>query len=509
MNVGRTFNSFRNFSFTLIEQFLYNIISFICRTVFIYILGKTYLGFNGLFNDILSLLSLAEFGIGTAITYYMYKPTAEGNLKKVSAYLNYYKKLYISIGIIIGFMGLLLTPFLKFLIFGIEDKMDIEIIYLLYLFNTTVSYFFSYKRSILITQQKNYILSIIYIITILAQNIFQILSLLIFRNFILYLIIQIIFTFLNNLIVSIYVDRKNSYLLKYKNEKLSIDDRKELITNVKAMFTNKISSAIVTSTDNLLISRFVSTIILGLYSNYTLFVNMLKTIITKIFESIVGSIGNLVSTEATEKSKEVFLNLLFGNFWVVSFCCILLFTFINAFINLWIGKEYILNIYIVILICINLYMRLMRNSLLSFLETYGLFKELKLKSILESIINLFTSLYFVICLKMGIFGVLLGTFLSNLSTNFWLEPYILYKNKFNRGLINYFRSVILYLLITLIIGGISYYINNILLCSFSLVYFLIKLIFTTIIINLVYIFIFHKNKCYIFYRDKIKKLKIR
>ena len=136
--------------------------SFVCRTVFIYSLGKTYLGFNGLFSDILSLLSLAELGVGTAILYSMYKPAAQGDHKKVAALLNLYKRVYNSIGIVITAVGLCLTPFLKYLISDVPDMREVPIIYILYLLNTTASYFFVYKKSILI------------IVTCLGINIFYI-----------------------------------------------------------------------------------------------------------------------------------------------------------------------------------------------------------------------------------------------------------------------------------------------------------------------------------------------
>ena len=274
MESSRTSKSIRNTIVALCEQGVYNIMSFLCRTVFIYTLGKTYLGFSGLFSDILTLLSLAELGVGTAILYSMYKPAATGDHRRVAALLNLYKKVYNTIGILITIIGLCLTPFWGFLISDIPDMPEIPIIYLLYLLNTTASYFFVYKKSILITDQKSYISSLIYISTTTAQNILQIVFLLLTHNFIVYLIIQVVCTMANNIAISIYVDRHYSYLKEYKNEQLDKESKVAIYNNVKAMFVSKLSSAVVTSTDNLLISKFVSTIVLGLYSNYTLFTTM-------------------------------------------------------------------------------------------------------------------------------------------------------------------------------------------------------------------------------------------
>lgn len=509
MRASRTSNSIRNFTVVFFEQVVYNIISFICRTIFIVTLGKTYLGYSGLFSDILTLLSLAELGVGTAITYFMYKPTADEDYEKVVAYLNFYKKIYRCIGTIIGIIGICLTPFINIFISGVDNIENLNIIYLLYLFNTTVSYFFSYNRSILITQQKNYIISIIYMITVFLQNIFQIISLLLFKNYIVYLIIQIVFTFLNNLMIYIYVEKSFSFLKQYKNAKLNKKEKNKLFENIKAMFANKLSSAVVTSTDNVLISKFVSTVVLGIYSNYTLFVNMFRTIITKIFDSIVGSVGNLVATESKKKSLDIFYNILFGNFWLVSYCCVMLFVFINPFIKLWIGADYLLSGTIIIFICINLYMRLMRNTLLSFLDTYGLFKELKIKSVLEALINLFVSLLFVLQFKMGVIGVLLGTFISNLMTNFWYEPYILFKKRFEDKIIIYFYNIFKYLFISILMATIMYFINiNLRECE-NIFMLVIRVIVFSIVLNVVYYIIFRKNNCLIFYCNCFSKLKKR
>ena len=494
MENRRTINSIRNFSFVIVEQIIHNVIAFICRTIFVITLGKTYLGFNGLFSDVLNLLSLAELGVGTAITFFMYKPTADKNYIKVTAYLNYYRMIYRYIGIIIFLVGLMIAPFIHLLVSDIDGISNLYIIYILFLSNSTISYFFSYNKSILITQQKNYIISIVYMITIFLQNVFQIVFLLLFENYILYLIIQILFTFINNLIIHIYVNRKYSFLKKYKNSKLTVEETSLLKSNIKALFLSKISSVVVTSTDNILISKFVSTVLLGVYSNYTLFINMIKTIITKLFDSIIGSVGNLVSSESNDKSLKIFNNLLFGNFWIVSYSSIMLFIFINPFIKLWIGEDYLLDIYTVLLITINLYMRLMRNTLLSFIDTNGLFNEMKIKNICEAIINLIVSLILVHYFKLGIFGVLLGTFISNLVTNFWYEPFILFRKCFLSKATFYFVDIIKYLCISTLMSLVLYFLNERIGYCDNFVNLGARILLFSIIINLCYFIIFIKSE---------------
>lgn len=503
MKENRTQKSIKNASFALLEQGAVSLMSFICRTVFIYTLGKTYLGFSGLFSDIFSLLSLAELGIGTAIIYSMYKPMAENDYRLVSALLNLYKRFYLIIGGIITATGLCLTPFLSFFITDIPKIPELPVIYVLYLLNTTSSYFFIYKKSVLITDQKNYIASLIYIAVTIIQNIMQIVFLLTTRNFIIYLIIQVVATYCNNIAVSVYVNKYYTELKQYKHERIDAELKKSIYNNVRAMFLSKVSSAIVTSTDNLLISKFVSTVILGMYSNYTLFTSLLRTIFTKIFEGITGGMGNLIALESSENIYKAFRKIWFINFWLVSFCSVCLYTLINPFIELWIGRDYLLESQVVFIICLNFYMRFIRNTFLMMTDTFGLFQEMKIKCIAEAIINLVASLLLVKVFSLGIYGVLLGTFISNIMTNFWYEPYVIFKVKFNMPMRRYFVEIGKYFVAT----ALSMIIMKIIWIKISIFggwfSFCIGLLLCVIVINTLYALLFYKTEEYSFLKHII------
>lgn len=509
MSNTRTYNSIKNSGFAMAEQAIYSIFQFIVRTVFISTLGKTYLGFSGLFNDILTLMSLAELGVGTAITYSMYKPVAENDSKKVVALLNLYRYIYTGLGIIMTLAGLLLIPFLNFFISGIPDIPELPYIFLLYLLNTTCSYFFIYKKSILITHQVNYVSSIIWIICTLLKSCLQIVFLLYTKDFIIFLWIQLIFTLLNNILISIYVDKKYSDLKKYKKEQVDTLTKKQIMSNIGAMFISKLSSAVVTSTDNILISKFVSTVILGVYSNYTLFTTMFRTIITKLFEGITGSVGNLIATSKHDKIYDTFKNIWFVNFWLVGFSCAGLYVLVNPFIKLWIGNDYLLSKAVVSMICINLYMRLIRNTFITLTDTCGLFKEFRIKSIAEAIINLVVSLVLLINFKLGIFGVFSGTLISNLCTNFWFEPYIIYKKVFCEQYWKYFLLYWKYFIVTVVSAVVSDFFISRVLTTCGWLGFGIQLVACVAIINGFFLFIFHRSKEFNYFfsllRKKIKK----
>ena len=222
MAMSRTRNSIKNIIFALIGQILALLISFIARTIFIRILGKEILGLNGLFTNILSMLSFAELGIGSAIIYSMYKPLANNDEKAISSLINLYAKAYNIIGIIILILGITLLPFLKFLVKDYETYtyMNINLIYVLFVINSAITYFYSYKRSIIVANQKKYIDSINRTIFLLLLNVVQLVILYITRNYILYLLIQILFGFLENISISIIANKLYPYLKV--NNKLKI-----------------------------------------------------------------------------------------------------------------------------------------------------------------------------------------------------------------------------------------------------------------------------------------------
>lgn len=504
---SRTEKAIKNTTIALCELLSHSIMSFINRTVFIYIMGKTYLGLSGLFSDILTLLSLAELGVSSAIVYLMYDPAAKKEYEKVTALLNEYKKIYYIIGIFITIAGLFLIPFISFFISDIPELPELSFIYLLCLLNVSVGYFFIYKKSILIIDQKSYVFSIIEIITKILRNTLQIVFLLLTHNYIVYLIINIVCTLVSNISISIYVNEKYSYLKEYKCARIDKETQKALWINVKAMFLSKLSSAIVTSTDNILISKFVSTIILGFYSNYTLFVSLFRAVLGKLFDALTGSVGNMIALESREKIYQTFKKIWFMNYWLVSFSIISLFTLVNPFISLWIGDSYLLEGKVVFLICLNLYMRLIRNTFLTFIDTYGLFVELRVKCIAEAIINLIASLLFVVPLHMGICGVLLGTFVSNILTNFWYEPYLLFVKKFDKELKNYFVIFFKYFITTMLSGLMIYYFCNYIICISGWSGFIIKGILCCVVINILFTIVYHKTiefKCFIdIFRDKL------
>ncbi|MCM3118460.1 oligosaccharide flippase family protein [Neobacillus sp. MER 74] len=499
----RTKNSIKNTAYGIAGQLIGTILSFISRTLFINILGASYLGINGLFTNILSMLSLAELGVGSAIIYTMYKPLAEKDQTKIKALMRFYATAYKMIGCIVALLGLILLPFLDYLIKDKPNIPNLTVIYLMFLTNSVVTYFFAYKRSIITADQKNYLNTINQVRFMFIQNIIQITLLILTKNYILYLSVQIICSFISNVSISKKVDKIYPFLNIGKKEYLDKDNKKEIFKNIRAMMSHKIGGVVVNGTDNLLISTYVGVYFVGLYSNYIMIISIINSFIYQAFTAVTASIGNLNALEGKEKSYKIFNDVFFINFWLYGFCSISLWILLNPFIGMWIGNKYIMDNYIVLMIVINFFITGMRQTVIAYNSTLGLFWNDRFKPWFEAIINLIASI--ILLNRLGIVGVFLGTFISTITTSFWVEPYILYKHAFKKGLNIYMKKYALYTLVTIIAAILTQ-----LACSVITTYTFISIVgrglICFIIPNLIFAMFFYRTSEFIYLKKILVSL---
>ena len=308
-----------------------------------------------MFASVIDILSLAELGIGSAIVFHLYKEVAENNTKKIAAYINFYKKVYRIIGTIILTIGLLIIPILKYISkTDIPQDVDITVIYLLFLFNTVIPYFlFTYKTSILMAYQENYIINNINTLMKVLLNIFQAVFLLLGQHYYFYVILLLTFTTIENIATAIYSKIKHPNILASGN--LSKAEQKEIFKKVKALFLYRIGGIVLASVDSIIISATLGLAILGKYNNYYFVISALFGFFQIFNQSILAGVGNSVATESIEKNKKDFDILNFSLGWVVCFCTICLLCLYQPFITLWIGEKYLFDIGVVILLSIYFY----------------------------------------------------------------------------------------------------------------------------------------------------------
>lgn len=459
----RTENSTKNMITGLINQLLILIFRFVTRTVFIYCLGEEFLGINGLFSNILSLLSLADLGIGTALVYSLYKPIADKDEKRQTIIIQYLKKVYFCIGLVIIAVALLLMPFLKFIIKEDVNFINLNIVFLMYVFQTASTYlFFASNTEFLGANQKNYVSNKISNIITIISNIAQICVLVIFKNFYIYLATIILFGIIQSALISVKARKMYPFIRNKSNDTLSKEEKKNIFKDCGSLLIYRINYVVLTATDNIVISKYLGLTIVGLYSNYLLIVNSIVNVLDTFLISITASIGNLHANNEVKKEEFIlnlvnFLTVIFFGIFAIGVYCLA-----NDFITIWIGENYLLSSTFVLILSINLYVEGLRKFLSTYRSSYGLFRNAKFMPLFGMIVNVVVSI--VLVQKIGIFGVLLGTLISNVVSFMWYDPYLIYKKVFNKSPIKYYLKNIVYLLAFVIIG----YICN-LLCEIILI----------------------------------------
>ena len=500
-NNSRTLNTARNIGTGFVSQGILYLFGVVNRIVFIRCLSAEYLGVNGLFTNILSVLSLAELGIGTAIVFALYKPLADGNQKEISSLMHFYGKAYKAIGCIVAVVGLLLLPFMGIIIGDAPNiNENLNAIYLLYLFNTSLSYFFSYKTSLLNADQKNYIITLYSTATTILQNIVQWIVLILTKNFILYLIVQSVFTLLYNILISWYVTKKYKFIDIYKDEKVNPQIKKKLFINIKALIVTKVSGILVNSTDNIIITALQGLVVTGINSNYVLLTSTLNSLLSVIFSGMTGSVGNANSSMDHESRYNLFKGINFLNFWLYGWSTIGFIILSNDIVSFLFGKQYVVDISIVIIMAVNYYTVGMQNAVWTFYNTLGLFRYGQYLGLITGLINIVFSIYFG---KLwGLFGILLATFLSRMLTNLWYSPYALFKYGFQKNFLLYCKKYIAYIIILVFTLFINYCLTSFQLESL-LVTLVLKLLISILVPNIIFGVIFFRTDEFRYVLSKI------
>lgn len=499
----RTKNSLRNTIISFIANLITIIVGIVAQRIFINVLGKEYLGINGLFTNIISMLGIVEMGIGSAIIYNLYKPVAENDIDKINALMLFYKKSYQLIAIVILLIGLLITPFLNFFISDIQINDNLQFIYILFVIDIVCSYVLSYKRSIIIANQKSYIINLIHIMYLIVLNTLQILVLILTKNFYLYLIIKIVARLFENIIITIKANKLYSYL--NPTGKLDKETKQDIIKKVKALFFHKLGSFFVLGTDNIIISKFLGVVTVGLYSNYYLVINAIQSVFGQVINVLTPSVGNLLIEENTEKNYQVFKKIRFLNFWIATFSGVAILITMNSFITIWLEKEYILSTLVLTVLVFDYFQKSMRTSYMTFKEAAGIYYEDRFCPLVESILNILAS---IILLKyFGLAGVFMGTIVSSIVLWGYSYPKYVYKRLFNRNYLDYTKETICYIIIFILIACTSYFVSLLITSHNGYITFIKNLIVAIIVPNILLLLLFHKTDNFKYYLALLKPIR--
>lgn len=452
MDESRTKKSIKNVSVAMAMQIVNMVVGLVSRTIFIKLLGNDYLSVNGLFTNILTLLSFAELGIGNAIIFALYKPIAQKDEQKICQVLNLYKKAFRYIAKAIIVLGIVVIPFLGYLVKDVPDiKENIILIYGIFLFSTASTYFFSYRNALIIADQKNYIISIIKEIFSILRIFLQVTFLLITKNYIGYLLIEICVSLTSNIFCYQYAKKKYPFLTHYNKEELPKSEKDNILRDVKSLFVYKGGAAVLNGTDNIIIAVLLKIEFVGLCSNYSMVVSTLSGLLMQACSSITASIGNHNVVAEPKEREKVFRELNALSFFIFAFSAVCLAVLLNELIFVWLGADYLLDQMVVIAMVLTFLLTGMNQIPSTYRMTLGLFRKASFIPLLAAIINIILSL--ALGRIWGLFGVFIATSIAKLLTFSLFDPILIYRKGLETSAKRYYFTFF----VRLVVVAVSYF----------------------------------------------------
>lgn len=501
-NEGRLKKSTKNMAIGMLYRVLTMITAFIVRTIFIKCLSNDYLSVNGLYSSILNMLSLAELGFSTAMVYSMYKPLAEKDYRKLSQIMRLYKRAYFIIGSVILLAGLALVPFLDLIIKNKPDIDNLTFYYLLFLLNSVISYwFFAYRSSVLQADQKAYVISNYSSIFNLIKTVAQIIVLLVFKNFTVYLVTQMVCTILQNIAISIRA-KKDYPIFNNSKEELPKEEKKKIFNDVRALMLQKISFKVLNTSDSIIISALVGINWVGLLSNYIMIEQAIVAVLSQITSSISASLGNFFAKEDKESGYLIFKRIEFMNFWLYGFSAIALITLSNPFVKIWLGDNYVLGTLVIIALFTRFFMEGYINTMSTFRSTLGLFTQGKYLPLLVASINIALSIG--LSFPLGLAGVLLATPISRMCVNGWYMPLVVHRDGFNKSVKPYYAKLVFrFILLATVVALMQLISKFVFNGGVTILNFALMTIITAILPNLIFLMIFRKTDEFKYFKNLV------
>lgn len=505
MAKSRFQNSILNFTSGLAYRMLIMLSAFVVRTVFIRCLSEDYLGINGLYNNILNMLSLAELGFGVAMVYSLYQPLASGDHYKLAQLLNLYKKVYRIIGTVVLVLGLALVPFLDVLIKDAPDVEGLTLYYLLFLGNSVVSYwFFAYRNSVLQADQKAYLVTGLQGMFNLIKSAGQILILLLLRSYTAFLLVQIGCTIAQNTATAVVTRRRYPDIFR-KTEPLPQADRKRIFADVRALMIQRVSFVALNGTDSLITSAFVGIRWVGLVSNYQLVIDAVTGILSQLTSAISASLGNFFAQEDPEAGYRLYLRVDFMGFWLDSFCFIALLTLLNPFVTLWLGGAFAMAEGVVFWLAMRFYVACLMNTLSTVRSSMGLFVQYQYRPLVAAAMNILLSIW--LSKPFGVSGILMATVITRLCVDLWYSPLVIHRDGFQRSIKSFYRmwlgrfslvaglAAVMGVLSRLVLaGGVTFW------------NFAVLTVLTFLVPNGVLLVLYRKNEHTAYYRGLVMKI---
>lgn len=451
---GRVANTVRNARYAIVCQAVGVLAVFVVRAVFASTLGADYLGVEGLFGNLVTILSVSELGVGSAITYALYKPLAQGDKETVKSLMRVFKLAYRAIAAVVALLGCVLVAFIG--VFAKDSAFDLAILrlyFLVFVANAAVSYLFSYKRCLIIADQRRYVATLYRYGVYIAMCALQVIALLLTHSYLLFLSVMVCCTLVENVLVSRRADALYPYLRERDARPLAPPAARELKRNVAALVCHKVGGVALTGTDSVVVSTFAGVVAAGLYSNYALIANGVNTVFGVLIDSVSASVGNFGAQEAFARRRELFRRVDLFVYAIYTPVCLALAWCAAPFVELWLGEEYVLSPAFTALFAASLYIQGMRRAVWVCKDPFGLFWADRARPLLEVAVNVGLSVVFV--QVWGIAGAVVGTIVTTLAVDVWWEALVLFRDGLGASPCGYYASYACRLVAVAVCGALG------------------------------------------------------
>jgi hypothetical protein len=393
-------------------------------------------------------MSLTDLGIGSAIIYHLYRPAAKADYDVICSLLRFYRNSYLIISVLVLIIGSVLMVFIPGVVGNVVINDNIYLIFLLFLLDCLVSYFLSYKKSLLYAYQLNFVLDGIHFIYYILQNAAQIFVLLYYRSFILFLLLKTICKIIENITISGYIKKNYPFTKSKRVLPLASDIRYDIFKKIKALLFHRLGRLFITGSDSLVITGVLGILQMSLYTNYHLIIGGITALLNKVFETLTSSVGNFLLDSNKSQRYEIYRKIDFLNFWFFGCVSVVLFSVMQPFIVLWVGEEYLFPKTTLFYLVINFYQEGMRASILTFKDAAGIYHEDRFIPIIEAAMNVIISM--VLAFKIGITGVFIGTIISSGVVYFYSYPKYVCKPLFNMSWSDYIRQTLEHIIMVIL-----------------------------------------------------------
>lgn len=494
MKIERTKNATRNIFHGVLLKAYTIIMPFIMRTVIIYVLGREYLGLNGLFTSILQVLNLAELGVGSAMVFSMYKPIVEDDTDKICALMRLYRTYYRIIACVVLTAGLAILPFLPYLVKAdtVPQDINLYVLYILNLASTVASYcLFAYKNSLLAAYQRVDVESKVSIAVSSISYLAQIVLLFVLKNYYVYSVILVLTSLANNIVTAVVVSRM--FPGYHPKGTLSKEETKAINKRVKDLFTARLGGTITLSSDALVISAFLGLTVLSIYQNYYFIVTAVIGFIMVVFNSTIAGIGNSLVVESGDKNYLDFRKFTFLINWIAIVCISCFLCLFQPFIRLWVGEENMLEYPLVILFCVFFYLFVIQQLACVYKDAAGIWHQDRWRPLIMGLFNLGLNLAFV--RQFGLYAILLSTIASYVFVGIpWLIRN-LFRTIFHRNAKEHILFIITGFILAFGIGAVSYYLCSVININ-PIADLALRLLVSVLVSNVLLFAIYRKHHLY-------------